>query len=97
MSGLTSRRLFLNEGREFRFGADAKAETVSHMSIAYAQIDGGPAGLLPEGDLKPQITRTVLYREDRIALHDRDGGAEGLTGQSVSANFSEPNRRGHSA
>lgn len=64
LSGLTSRRLFLNEGREFRFGADAKAETVNHMSIAYAEIDGVPARLLPEGDLKPQITRTVIYREE---------------------------------
>ena len=64
MSGLTSRRLFLNEGREFRFGEDAKAKTVNHMSIAYAEIDGEPARLLPEGDLKPQITRTVVYTEE---------------------------------
>lgn len=63
MSGLTSRRLFLNEGREFRFGEAAKAKTINHMSIAYAEIDGEPARLLPEGDIKPQITRTVLYTE----------------------------------
>jgi transglutaminase-like putative cysteine protease len=64
MLGLTSRRLFLNEGREFRFGDDAKAKTVNHMSIAYAEIDGEPARLLPEGELKPQITRTVVYTEE---------------------------------
>jgi hypothetical protein len=52
------------EGREFRFGVDAKAKTVNHMSIAYAEIDGEPARLLPEGDLKPQITRTVFYTEE---------------------------------
>jgi transglutaminase-like putative cysteine protease len=65
--GLTSRRLFLNEGREFRFGPDAKVETVNHMSIGYAEIDGVPARLLPKGDLKPQITRTILYREEPAA------------------------------
>jgi transglutaminase-like putative cysteine protease len=66
LSGLTSRRLFLNEGREFRFGEAAKAKTVNHMSIAYAEIDGEPARLLPKGDLKPQITRAVLYTEEPV-------------------------------
>ncbi len=37
---------YLNEGREFRFGQNAKAATVNHMSIAYAEIDGEPARLL---------------------------------------------------
>lgn len=63
MSGLTSRRLFLNDGREFRF-ENAQAKTVNHMSIAYAEIDGTPARLLPEGELKPQITRKVHYSEE---------------------------------
>jgi hypothetical protein len=33
------------------------------MSIAYAEIDGVPARLLPEGELQPQITRQVQYTE----------------------------------
>jgi hypothetical protein len=65
--GLTSRRLFLNEGREFRVGVDAKAATVNHMSIGYAEIDGEPVRLLPQGELKPQITRTILYSEEPAA------------------------------
>lgn len=68
MSGLTSRRLFLNEGREFRFGANAKATTVNHMSIAHAEIDGVPARLLPDGELKPQIKRTVYFIEEAIVF-----------------------------
>ena len=38
MSGLTSRRLFLNMGREFDFGTDIAVGKVNHMSIGYAQI-----------------------------------------------------------
>lgn len=66
MSGLTSRRLYLNDGREFQF-RDAQAKTVNHMSIAYAEIDGVPARLLPDGELKPQITRKVYYSEQAVS------------------------------
>jgi len=36
---------------------------VNHMHIAYAEIDGKPARILPEGDLAPQITRTIKFDE----------------------------------
>ncbi len=57
-----TRRQLSTQGSE-----EAKAKTVNHMSIAYAEIDGEPARLLPEGDLKPQITRTVFYTEEPAA------------------------------
>jgi hypothetical protein len=34
------------------------------MTIGYAEIDGQPVRLLPEGELKPQLTRTILYTEE---------------------------------
>jgi hypothetical protein len=34
------------------------------MNIAYAEMDGVPARLLPEGNLNPQITRKVICTED---------------------------------
>lgn len=61
LTGLTSRRIWLNQGRQFRF-ADAHAgEPVNHMNIAYAEIDGTPARILPEGDLAPQLTRQIKF------------------------------------
>jgi hypothetical protein len=62
-TGLTARRVWLNQGREFKLADDLKVGRVNHMSIAYAEIDGVPARLLPEGDLKPQITRKVQFSE----------------------------------
>jgi transglutaminase-like putative cysteine protease len=62
-TGLTARRLWLNEGRDFVFSGEQTESMVNHMSIAYAEIDGKPARLLPEGDLKPQIKRTVRFEE----------------------------------
>lgn len=63
LTGLTPRRVWLNQGRQFRF-ADAKSTTpVNHMNIAYAEIDGKPARILPEGDLAPQITRKIKFDE----------------------------------
>ena len=59
-TGLTERRIWLNEGREFLLPPNDSKTRVNHMSIAYAEVDGVPARLLPEGDLKPQITRKVL-------------------------------------
>ena len=63
MTGLSSRRLFLNLGREFDFGNDLSVGKVNHMSIGYAEVNGKPARLLPEGNLKPQLTRTVYFTE----------------------------------
>ena len=63
LTGLTPRRIWLNQGRQFRF-ADAKSTTpVNHMNIAYAEIDGKPARILPEGELAPQITRKIKFDE----------------------------------
>lgn len=62
-TGLTARRVALNAGREFKLAADLKVGRVNHMSHGYAEIDGVPARLLPEGDLKPQITRQVEFTE----------------------------------
>jgi transglutaminase-like putative cysteine protease len=59
-TGLTERRIWLNEGRDFVLPPNDSKTRVNHMSIAYAEIDGVPARLLPEGDLKPQITRKIL-------------------------------------
>ena len=63
LTGLTPRRVWLNQGRQFRF-TDAHTTTpVNHMNIAFAEIDGKPARILPEGDLEPQITRTIRFDE----------------------------------
>ncbi len=62
-SGLTERRVHLNEGRNFDLPFKKNAARVNHMSIAYAEIDGKPARILPEGDKLPQITRKVRYTE----------------------------------
>jgi len=50
-------------GREFDFGTDIAVGKVNHMSIGYAEVDGNPVRLLPDGDLKPQLSRTVRYTE----------------------------------
>jgi len=63
LSGLTERRVHLNEGREFDLPGRKTASRVNHMSIAYAEIDGKPARILPEGDKQPQITRLVTFTE----------------------------------
>jgi transglutaminase-like putative cysteine protease len=62
-AGLTSRRLWLNQGRDFVFdGAQADAP-VNHMSLGYAEVDGVPARILPEGEKAPQLTRRVRFTE----------------------------------
>jgi transglutaminase-like putative cysteine protease len=63
MTGLTSRRLFLNMGREYDFGSEVSSGKINHMSIGYAEVDGVPVRLLPLGPLQPQLTRTVFYTE----------------------------------
>jgi transglutaminase-like putative cysteine protease len=63
-SGLTERRIWLNEGREFALAGSAHPERrVNTMIIGYAEIDGIPARVLPSGGLGAQFSRTVLYTE----------------------------------
>jgi hypothetical protein len=35
------------------------------MIIGYAEIDGLPVRVLPEGDKQPQLARTIRYTERR--------------------------------
>jgi transglutaminase-like putative cysteine protease len=63
-TGLTERRLWLNEGREFNLAGRAVTDSrVNTMIIGYAEIDGGPARVLPDGDKEAQLSRTVYYTE----------------------------------
>lgn len=60
-SGLTVERLWLNEGRDFLLPGDPTPNRINHMSHGYAEVDGRPARLLPEGELPVQITRQILF------------------------------------
>jgi len=62
-SGLTERRLHLNEGRNFDLPYKRNSARVNLMTIGYAEIDGKPVRVLPEGDKAPQLTRKVKYTE----------------------------------
>jgi transglutaminase-like putative cysteine protease len=63
-TGLTERRLWLNEGREFNLAGRAVTDSrVNTMIIGYAEIDGVPARVLPDGDKEAQLSRTVYYTE----------------------------------
>jgi hypothetical protein len=65
-TGLTERRIWLNEGREFNLPGRAHPETrVNTMIIGHAEIDGVPARVLPDDALKlaAQLSRTVKYTE----------------------------------
>jgi len=63
-SGLTARRLWLNQGREFNLPDRASnRHRVNTMIIGYAEIDGVEARVLPEGDKPSQFSRTVLCNE----------------------------------
>lgn len=64
-TGLTERRLWLNEGREFELRPKNASGRVNTMIIGHAEIDGKPARVLPEGDLKAQQTRTIRFVEVR--------------------------------
>ena len=66
-TGLTARRVWLNQGREFRLADDQTVDRVNHMSLGYAEIDGKPVRLLPVGDIPAQITREVLFTEVPVA------------------------------
>ncbi len=65
-TGLTERRLWLNEGREFQLAGSAHpADRVNTMIIGHAEIDGVVARVLPDDalKLKAQLSRTVKYTE----------------------------------
>jgi transglutaminase-like putative cysteine protease len=63
-TGLTERRVHLNEGREFVLSpSQDSAGRINTMVIGYAEVDGIPARLLPDGDRAAQITRTVQFVE----------------------------------
>lgn len=65
-TGLTERRIWLNEGREFDLaGRASTAQRVNTMIIGYAEIDGRPARVLPDDalQLKAQLWRTVKFTE----------------------------------
>lgn len=69
-SGLTERRLWLNEGREFNLPGRAVTEhRVNTMIIGYAEIDGKEARVLPDEALKlpAQLSRLVRYTEIKSA------------------------------
>lgn len=69
-TGLTERRLWLNEGREFNLAGRANTtQRVNTMIIGYAEIDGVEARVLPDValNLKAQLTRTVRYTEVKPA------------------------------
>jgi transglutaminase-like putative cysteine protease len=76
LTGLSERRLWLNAGREFTLNPAQAGGPVNHMSIAYAEIDGKPARILPEGELKPQLTRKVQSTD----LPDQESTALGARG-----------------
>ena len=65
-SGLTERRLWLNEGREFDLaGRAVTGHRVNTMVIGYAEIDGVEARVLANDITKvpAQLARTVRYTE----------------------------------
>ncbi|HKX46228.1 MAG TPA: transglutaminase domain-containing protein [Planctomycetota bacterium] len=62
-TGLTEWRLWLNEGREFHLRPNESAAPVNTMIIGHAVIDGTVARVLPDGDKKAQLTRTIRYTE----------------------------------
>lgn len=64
-TGLTERRVWLNEGREFELRPKAATPRVNTMIIGHAEIDGVVARVLPDGDLKAQLSRTIRFVEVR--------------------------------
>lgn len=64
-TGLTEWRIWLNEGREFELRPAQAGPPVNTMVIGYAEIDGRPARVLPEGELTAQMTRRIEFVEVR--------------------------------
>jgi transglutaminase-like putative cysteine protease len=63
LTGLSERRLWLNWGREFELVPKQAGPRVNTLITGYAEIDGVPARVLPDGDKKPQLSRKVLCTE----------------------------------
>ncbi len=80
-TGLTERRVWLNEGREFAFPSAPPGTRVNTMSLGWALLDGRAARILPEGELAPQLTRKVLFTE----LAESAGDSAGITAEQVPA------------
>lgn len=63
-TGLTERRLWLNEGREFDLaGRVATNHRVNTMVVGYAEIDGVEARALKDPKHNAQLARTVRFTE----------------------------------
>ena len=63
-SGLTVRRLWLNEGREFSLAGRAVTDhRVNTMIIGYAEIDGVEARVLPDDGKPAQLSRSIWFTE----------------------------------
>jgi hypothetical protein len=80
-TGLTERRVWLNSGREFQLEPAQASGPVNTMITGYAEIDGTPARVLPEGERTAQLSRTVRFVEvkgdDPTALvHDAAPASE---------------------
>jgi hypothetical protein len=63
VNGLSERRLWLNEGRDFTLNPPQAGKPVNTMIIGYAEIDGVPARVLPEGDKQPQLARMIRFTD----------------------------------
>ena len=63
LTGLTERRLWLNQGREFILTPKQAGPRVNTMVIGYAEIDGKAVRVLPEGELAAQLSRKVHFVE----------------------------------
>ncbi|MEO8350813.1 MAG: transglutaminase-like domain-containing protein [Chthoniobacteraceae bacterium] len=62
-TGLTERRLHLNEGREFDLPLKKNRARVNLMTIGYAEVDGKPVRVLPEGEKEAQLSRVIQFTE----------------------------------
>jgi transglutaminase-like putative cysteine protease len=63
LTGLSERRVWLNEGRDFVLTPKQDGARVNTLVTGYAEIDGQPARVLPDGDKQPQLARKVKFVE----------------------------------
>lgn len=63
LTGLSERRVWLNEGRDFVLTPKQDGARVNTLITGYAEIDGQPARVLPDGDKQPQLARKVKFVE----------------------------------
>ncbi|MCC7015047.1 MAG: transglutaminase domain-containing protein [Planctomycetes bacterium] len=66
-TGLSERRLWLNEGRNFVLGPQQSTPRVNTMVIGHAELDGRAARVLPDGERAAQLSRTIRFEELRPA------------------------------